>query len=1220
MGLFILIQKCIINLKIYHLGVKNMNDKSIRDILISYIKASNNEVRIYQEKNIGGSICDVMAVTNRLTGFEIKSDLDNYQRLDCQVDAYSKFFDENYIVVSLKHRKSIIEKVPINWGIICIENNNITVERKPEKNSKVSRKKQLSILWQLELKNILLKNDLPVFAQKSKNYIIERLVKSVDNKVLGNQIANELLKRDYSIFNVQDYTIHSYSNVPEFEIVDSLSEEDLTRYTLAQWIDLYKKAQELKIEKQVQYNKRTHIERTPHEIKYTDIEARPGVPWISKELINEFACYLADLNRSSLVEYEEITGNWQITSKKYYGNTPRCTAEFGTERYNALYIFEAMLNLRDIKIYDNKIYNEFETIAALEKQKLLLNEFQRWLWNDEDRIWEVEESYNKMFAGFSNQKYDGSRLKFPNMSEKYSLYDYQKDAVQRIISNSNTLLAFDVGAGKTYIMIAAAMKMRQMGLSRKNLFVVPNNIVGQWEKIFENLYPNSKLLAIEPKTYKPQLRQKVLKQIRDGDYDGIIMAYSCFEMIPVSDTEIYKQLESDINEINETLAEFKYHSVWKQNKLVNKKEQLKKLALQLIKDTNMKQKGITFDDLDINTIFLDEAHNYKNIPINTHLRNLVGINTKGSTKCLDMQIKIACVQQSEGGRGAVLATGTPLCNSISDVYAMQMYLQPEKLKERHLDVFDNWVKTFASPEQICEIDVDTSKFRMVRRFAKFFNLPELSKMFSDVSIFHAVSNDNLPNLEGYTDIIIKRNDSLSKYMLELSERTELIRSGLINKSVDNMLKVSTDGRKAALDLSLVNTNEVQSYDKTSKIFMCVQNVIDVYKEHNGCTQLIFCDYSTPKPDEFNVYSKLKELFILNGINEKEIAFIHSYNTEARKLKLFKDFNEGKIRILIGSTFKLGIGSNVQTKLKAIHHLDVPWRPADMVQREGRILRNGNTNENVFIYRYIAEGSFDSYSWQILETKQRFISQFLSGSTYQRENSDLEENVLTYAQVKAIALAQPLMKKRTDKENQLRNLMILNLKNREAEEQLNQELKELKEKLRVQKKRLNGTKRNYDYVKETNFDLKEYSNDFVLPFKSKKICGFEFCEPEIQNDKKPFLITSRLGINYMIFIGDKPNGNIIRVKNFFKHFDKQLLNDEKILSDIEKRIAEILNHQKNKDCNDYAETIKNLKQEIEAIDEEIGLTEDEAYVEMSDITDEIYPISKKIKQVYQNKAV
>lgn len=292
----------------------------------------------------------------------------------------------------------------------------------------------------------------------------------------------------------------------------------------------------------------------------------------------------------------------------------------------------------------------------------------------------------------------------------------------------------------------------------------------------------------------------------------------------------------------------------------------------------------------------------------------------------------------------------------------------------------------------------------------------------------------------------------------------------------------------------------------------------------------------------------------------------------------------------------------------------------MVQREGRILRNGNTNENVFIYRYIAEGSFDSYSWQILEKKQRFISQFLSGSTYQRENSDLEENVLTYAQVKAIALAQPLMKKRTDKENQLRNLMILNLKNREAEEQLNQELKELKEKLRVQKKRLNGTKRNYDYVKETNFDLKEYSNDFVLPFKSKKICGFEFCEPEIQNDKKPFLITSRLGINYMIFIGDKPNGNIIRVKNFFKHFDKQLLNDEKILSDIEKRIAEILNHQKNKDCNDYAETIKNLKQEIEAIDEEIGLTEDETYVEMSDITDEIYPISKKIKQVYQNKAV
>ena len=1082
-----------------------MNDKEIRNILISYIKASSNEVRIYQEKNIGGSICDVMAVTDCLTGFEIKSDLDNYQRLKFQIYAYNQFFDKNYIVVSSKHRKSVIDKVPGFWGIICIEKDNLTVEREPGSNLGVSRQKQMSILWQLELKNILVKNNMPMFAQKSKSYIIGRILEAVDGNILRKQISHELLRRDYSVFNAEDYTIHYHSNMPVLEIVDALSEEDLTIYTLDQWIELYKKAQDLRAEKQAQYKKVIYEERVPHDIRYTEIEVRPGAPWISRELINEFALYLScQISKVCIVEYEEITGNWQLNHKNYYGSNTRCTVDFGTLRYNALYILEATLNLREIKLFDNNVYNEFETVAALEKQKLLLKEFQRWIWDDEDRIWEIEEAYNKMFAGFVKQEYDGSKLEFPDMSEKYQLYDYQKDAVARIVSNNNTLLAFDVGAGKTYIMIASAMKMRQMGLSRKNLFVVPNNIVGQWEKIFEDLYPKAKLLTIEPKAYKPELRRKVLEQIRDGDYDGIIMAYSCFEMIPISEKEIYNQLERDISEIDSELKKLKFYCGWKQNKLHQKKERLEKLALGLIHDMRQRPNDITFDQLEINTLFLDEAHNYKNIPIQTRMRDLVGINTKGLAKCLDMQMKIGCIQQSEFGRGVVLATGTPLCNSISDVYAMQMYLQPEEMRERRLDIFDNWIKTFASPEQICEVDVDTSRFRMVRRFAKFFNLPELSRMFSAASVFHAVSEDNLPNLESYTDVVIKRNKVLSDYMLNLSDRTELIRTGVIDKSVDNMLKVSTDGRKAALDLTLVNSKVKQEYNETSKIFVCVENVIKNYNKYNGSTQLIFCDYSTPKANDFNVYHKLKELLIDGGIDENEIAFIHSYNTEARKIKLFKNFNEGKIRILIGSTFKLGIGANVQTKLKAIHHLDVPWRPADMVQREGRILRKGNENEDVFIFRYIAEGSFDSYSWQILETKQGFISQFLAGSTYQRESSDLEENVLSYAQVKAIALAQPLMKKRAEMENKLHNLMILTSKNNEAEERLDSELKELRERLKTQKNRLKVTRQNYEHITETIIDLSKYANCFVLPFEPRSIFDFCFSEPEHQDKKKPFI--------------------------------------------------------------------------------------------------------------------
>lgn len=363
-------------------------------------------------------------------------------------------------------------------------------------------------------------------------------------------------------------------------------------------------------------------------------------------------------------------------------------------------------------------------------------------------------------------------------------------------------------------------------------------------------------------------------------------------------------------------------------------------------------------------------------------------------------------------------------------------------KKNHLDKFDNWVKTFAQPEQLCEIDVDTSKFRFITRFARFFNLPELSLMFTQCAIFHAVDQKTeLPQFDSYNDVIINLNNPLSAYMNKLCERTEKIRAKEVDKSRDNMLKVSIDGRKAALDLSLVG--EHQEYDKTSKVYKCVENVMKIYCEYSDCSQLIFCDYSTPKGDDFSVYSKLKDLLISNGVPQNEIAFIHSYNTEQRRLALYEKVNNGKVRVVIGSTFKLGIDANVQKKLKAIHHLDVPWRPADMVQREGRILRRGNENERIFIYRYIAEGNFDAYSWQILETKQKFISQFLNGTSYQRTASDLENNVLTYAEIKALALSNPLMKLLAEKENELRNLRILETQHTQAKKQLHKELDKAK---------------------------------------------------------------------------------------------------------------------------------------------------------------------------------
>ena len=1137
-----------------------MNAKNIKEILISYLKATNHEMRIYQEKSIGSSICDLMTVTDELTGYEIKSDGDNYQRLDAQVKAYDKFFDRNYIVVGYRHIASAIDKVPAHWGTIFVKQDSIEIYRPAKSNKSVSRRAQLSVLWKLELKNILMKNDMPLYAQKEKGYISDRIAETVDDKMLGLQIAYELLHRDYSVYDAKDYSIYLQgmtAELPARELVDMLSENDLADFTLDKWIEIYKQAREVREQKEMLFVEKPKEPRTPHEIPYTDIEVSLGAPWISVNIINEFITHILGYTiTSNFCKYEPITGNWYIEDKRsynYYNRNTNATVKYGTERYNALYIIEASLNLREIRLCDsNRKYDEAETIAALEKQKKIEQEFKDWIWLDEDRRWEVEEAYNKMFGGYKAQRYDGSKLKFEDMSEQFKLYPYQKDAVQKILDSKNTLLAFDVGAGKTFIMIAAAMKMRRDGISRRNMFVVPNHIVGQWEKIFTDLYPKAKVLAIEPKSFKPEMRQKVLRQIEEGDYDGIIIAYSCFEMIPLSDNTVLDNMNAQLKAIENAIYELrtsKSYDRWSQNTLEKEKKRIVQLTNDFLNSMTYTAKGdVTFGDLEISTLFLDEAHNYKNLPIKTVMRNLNGINTKGSNKCLDMLHKIRCVQNSENGRGAVFATGTPLCNSISDAYSMQMYLQYEELEKSNLDQSDNWVKTFAKPEQLVEIDVDTSKYRMVRKFARFHNLPELSRMFSQIAIFYAVNDqDALPEFEGYTDVVIDKYKELTDYMASLCERTEEIRSGKIDRKYDNMLKVSTDGRKAALDLTLVGAK--QPYNESSKIYRCIQNVLDVYHRHEGCTQLIFCDYSTPKGEDFSVYKELKAQLMEKGISDKQIAFIHSYNTESRKVELFRKFNAGEVRILIGSTFKLGIGANVQVKLKAIHHLDVPWRPADMVQREGRIIRRGNENESVQIYRYISEGSFDSYSWQILETKQKFISQFLSGSSYQRSITDLEDNVLTYAEVKALALSEPLMKQLAETENEVKALRIVVAKEKAGIKDMKSEIEKLEEQYKALSRRSSASLITENKISKFGEEEKkalyitlserltlESIINRELPENLTTFC-FRVMLPEMQNEKKTYILLCDEGEKYMVEMGNSAKGNARRVLNFITSFDK-----------------------------------------------------------------------------------
>ena len=596
-----------------------MKDKEIRKILIEYLKASGNEIRIYQEKTIGTSVCDIMAVTDILTGYEIKSASDNYVRLGSQVVAYDRYFDRNFVVCGKSHIRSVGDRIPDYWGILCISENEVQLIREAKMNDRVDRRRQLSVLWKLELKNLLIKNNLPVYAQKEKGYIADRLAESVDSKLLGAQIAYELMHRDYSFYQAEDYTIHSddkstraafTANLPTDEIIDNLSEENLTEYTLDQWIAIYNKAKAVRERKTNIYQAEKPV-LTPHEITYKDIEVSLGVPWVKPGIIDEFIKHLLgipDYISTKYTGYEPITGNWFIENKGRGNDYPKACTDYGTERYNALRIIEASLNLREIKIYDNgNVLNERETLAALEKQEIINNEFKKWIWEDETRRWIVEEEYNKIFGAYKKKQYDGSKLEFPEMSAGYTLYDYQKDAVQKIISEKNTLLAFDVGAGKTYIMIAAAMKMRQMGLSQKNMFVVPNNIVGQWEKIFSELYPKAKILAVEPKTFKPEMRQKVLGQIKAADYDGIIIAYSCFEMIPLSERYIVNKMEKKTKELNEAIEELQRGIYWRYGStpLYRQRDYIRKLTDELLDSMYSAPGDITFDQLEVNTLFLD---------------------------------------------------------------------------------------------------------------------------------------------------------------------------------------------------------------------------------------------------------------------------------------------------------------------------------------------------------------------------------------------------------------------------------------------------------------------------------------------------------------------------------------------------------------------------------------------------------------------------------------
>lgn len=966
----------------------------------------------------------------------------------------------------------------------------------------------------------------------------------------------------------------------------------------------------------------------PPTVATKDIYVTLGSPWVPADVIDDFIEYLlGDWRRywysindeeDFHTKHDELTGTWEIPFKSRYNHDVKVTRTYGTDRINALHILERTLNMKSVAVTDEvvcntnssgkkRVINQSETILAIEKQNKMIKAFQKWVWEDERRKERLEVIFENNFSCVRRRIFDGSFLRFPDMSPAINLYPYQKDAVARILFTPNTLLAHDVGAGKTYVMIAAAMEMRRMGLSEKNMFVVPNNIVGQWKNIFYAMYPSANILCVEPKSFAPSKRESVLERIRDEDFDGIIIAYSCFEQIPLS-KEYYQNQLIDEQELIAEIAGKKNKAT---SRLKKKQEAVSKALSELAVAMDDLYNGVYFDDLGITRLFVDEAHNFKNVPIETKADKVLGISASGSKKCQDMMDKVRMVQKKNDGAGVVFATGTPITNSITDAFIMQMYLQSGELAMLDLQSFDSWIGMFAERSTEFEIDVDTSSYRLATRFSKFHNLPELTSLLSSIADFHQVDTSvGIPQIDGYADALVSKTNEFADYLKDISQRAEDVRKGYVSRKDDNMLKITTDGRKAALDLRLVDPNAMFTYQ--SKVARCVENVADIYFRTTAqkSVQIIFCDTSTPKTG-FNIYDEVKTMLQSKGIPADKIAFIHDAETEAQRNAMFAEVRNGDIRVLLGSTFKLGLGVNIQDKLIALHHIDVPWRPADMTQREGRILRQGNTNSKVQLFRYITEGSFDAYSWQLLETKQRFITGLLSGSLTERSGTDIEDTVLDYAEVKALAVGNPLVKERVETANELSRYLTLQRKLVESRIRMEKELLEMPGKKSNQENNIVGCEADIAYytgwkqanpapsdnkvkkdVAEKRKQLRDYIHSslmgYVLEPKEKILMtyrGFEIILPVNMTREKPYVWLKRNG-RYYVELGDTNTGNLIRIDNFLDDLQTHLDKLNKGLAKLWERERQLKEELRKEES--FSDEIENCRQKLEKLDKKLGV--------------------------------
>ena len=778
----------------------------------------------------------------------------------------------------------------------------------------------------------------------------------------------------------------------------------------------------------------------PKELEASEINVRLGATWIPTKDIERF---IFETLRTSgrarwdiKVKFSHLTSEWNVEGKSKDRGNDLAEMTYGTSRVSAYKLIEDALNLKETKVFDQivnpdgskiSVLNKKETMLAGQKQELLKEEFKRWIFNDQERRYRLVKIYNEKFNSIRNREYDGSNLTFDGMSNGIDLYDHQRNAIARILYGGNTLLAHVVGAGKTFEMAASSMEAKRLGMCTKSLFVVPNHLTGQIGREFMQLYPFANIMVADKKDFEPKNRKRFIGKIATGEYDAVIIGHSQFEKIPMSKEYQEKHIKDQIDEIINYVEEYKHDR--NQNFTVKELQKTRKkleARLESLNDDFKKDDVITFEELGVDKLIVDEAHNYKNLYLYTKMRNVAGIGQSEAFKSSDMFMKCRYMDELTNGKGIVFATGTPVSNSMTELYTMQRYLQYEDLKKNGLEHFDSWASTFGETQSAFELSPEGTGYRVRTRFSKFYNLPELMSMFKEVADIQTAEMLNLPTPKAHYEVVKTIPSDEQKDILKgLSERADRVRQRAVEPDEDNMLKITNDGKKLALDQRLINPLLPDNPD--SKVNVCVKNVYSIWDKTKAdkSTQLLFSDMSTPKGDgEFNIYDDIRNKLVALGVPKEEIAFIHEAGSDKQKEELFAKVRKGDIRILMGSTQKMGAGTNVQNKLIAMHDLDVPWRPADLEQRAGRIVRQGNENAEVTIYRYITENTFDAYLWQTIENKQKFISQIMTSKLPVRVAEDVDENALNYAEIKALATGEPKIKEKMDLDNDVTKLKML----------------------------------------------------------------------------------------------------------------------------------------------------------------------------------------------------